>query len=114
MRRTPLGGNGSWIAQTELQPQIKKTKDNRLPPPHTLIMDFTMSHVKIRDYRNVYLNRPDPIDFIPLTVDTTGLLYDDFIRLLFLHVHREVSTLANDLPEESDQFRFLRLCVSLI
>ena len=28
--------------------------------------------------------------------------------LLFLHTHREASALANELPEESDQFRFLR------
>ena len=35
--------------------------------------------------------------------------YDrDFSRLLFLHAHREVSALANEIPEESDQFRFLR------
>ena len=27
---------------------------------------------------------------------------------LFLHAHREASALANELPEESDQFRFLR------
>ena len=46
--------------------------------------------------------------FIPLAVDTTGRMYDEFIRLLFLHTHREASALANELPEESDQFRFLR------
>ena len=34
---------------------------------------------------------------------------DDFIRLIFLHDHREVSSLTNELPEESDQFRFLPL-----
>ncbi len=60
--------------------------------------------IKIRHYRNVYLNWPDPIAFLPLTVD----LHDDFIRLLFLHAHREASDLANELPEESHQFRFLR------
>jgi hypothetical protein len=32
-------------------------------------------------------------------------MYDEFIRLLFLHVHREASALAGELPEESDQFR---------
>ena len=64
--------------------------------------------IKIRHYRNVYLNRPDPIAFIPLAVDTTGRLYDEFIRSLFLHAQREASALANELPEESDQFRFLR------
>ena len=28
--------------------------------------------------------------------------------MLFLHVHREASILAGELPEESEQFRFLR------
>jgi hypothetical protein len=123
--------------------QKPQTQDNRPPPPHTLISDFTMTHVKfghshlhpvgqltntrhsdgvpdpddtlrgevrfkIRHYRNLYLNRPDPIDLIPLTVDTTGHLYDDFIRLLFLHDHREVSDFDNELTEKSHQFRFLR------
>ena len=44
-------------------------------------------------------------------LDTTGRLYDDIIRLLFLHAHREASPLAKELcklPEESDHFRFLR------
>ncbi len=41
-------------------------------------------------------------------MDTTGRLYDEFIRLLFLQAHREASTFTNELPEESDQFRFLR------
>ncbi len=35
-------------------------------------------------------------------------LYDDFNRLLFLHPHRQVSVLVNEIPEESGQFRFLR------
>ena len=59
--------------------------------------------IKIRHYRNLYLNRPDPITFIPLSMDTTGRLYDDFIKLFFLYDHREASAL-----EDSDQFRFLR------
>ena len=45
---------------------------------------------------------------MPLAVDTSGRIYDDFSRLLFLHAHREASTLSNELPEESGQFRFLR------
>ena len=44
---------------------------------------------------------------MPLAVDTSGRIYDDFSRLFFLHVHREVSALTNELPEESGQFRFL-------
>ena len=34
-----------------------------------------------------------------------GRLYDDF--MLFLYVHRESSVLVNELPEKSDEFRFL-------
>ena len=112
-------------------------QDNRLPPPQlvTLIMDFTMTHVrfgsphlhpigqlthtgslddvpdpdialkevvriKIRHYRNIYLNRPDLIALLSLAVDTSGRLYDDFIRLIFFHSHREhiVRHLPNELP----------------
>jgi hypothetical protein len=114
-----------------------------LPPPRTLILDFTMTHTrfersqlsslgqlthrrrsdgapepdgalreeaktKIRHYRQLYINRPDPIAFMSATVDTSGRVYDDFSRLLFLHAHREASALSNEIPEESDQFRFLR------
>jgi hypothetical protein len=63
--------------------------------------------IKIRHCRNLYLNHPDPIACIPLVVDTTGRMYDEFIRLLFLRTHRESSVLTGELPEESDQFRFL-------
>jgi hypothetical protein len=45
---------------------------------------------------------------MPVAVDTAGRIYDDFSRLLFLHSHRETSSLTNELPEESEQFRFLR------
>ena len=57
---------------------------------------------------HLQVNRPDPIAFIPLTVDTTGRLYHDSIRLFFLYYHRETSASPNELPEESDQFRFMR------
>ena len=69
----------------------------------------TVTGDKIIHYRQVYLNRPDPIAFMSLTVDTSGRIYDDFNRLLFLHDHREASVLDNELPEESGQFRFLRV-----
>jgi hypothetical protein len=45
---------------------------------------------------------------MPIAVDTSGRIYDDFLRLLFLHAHREASALANEIPEKSGQFRFLR------
>ncbi len=51
--------------------------------------------VKILHYRQLYLNRPDPIGFLPVVVDTSDRTYDDFSRLLFLHAHRESSDLGN-------------------
>ncbi len=73
----------------------------------------TVVRGKIRHYHRLYLNRPDPIAFLPVTVDTSDRVYDDFSRLLFLYAHREASALANELPEVSDQFHFLRVaCLS--
>jgi hypothetical protein len=46
-----------------------------------------------------------------LAVDTSGHIYDDFLRLLFLYAHREVSVLTNDIPEESVTFVFSVLLV---
>ena len=63
---------------------------------------------KIRHYRQLYADKPDPVIFLPVSVNTSGHIYEDFVRLLFLHAHREASILAGELPEESDQFRFLR------
>ena len=42
----------------------------------------------------------------PVVVSTSGRVYDDFVRLFFLHAHREASILVGELPEESYQFRF--------
>ncbi len=43
-----------------------------------------------------------------ISVDNSGRVYVDFNRLLFPYTHREGSVLTNELPEECDQFRFLR------
>ena len=64
--------------------------------------------MKIRHYRQIYADRPDPIVFLPITVSTSGRVYEDFTRVIFLHAHREVGILTGELPEESEQFRFLR------
>ena len=59
-------------------------------------------------YRQIYTDRSDPIVFLPVSVSTSGRVYDDFTRLLFLHAHREANVLAGELREKSEQFRFLR------
>ncbi len=102
--------------------QKPQEQADRLPPPRTLIMDFTLTHTRFGRsnlhsivqlthtrrtdgapepdgalksvtrakihhyrlaYRQVYLNRPDPIAFMPVTVDTSD--------------RRETSVLGNEL-----------------
>jgi hypothetical protein len=65
------------------------------------------ARMKIRNYRQIYVDRPDPIVFLPIAVSTSGRVYEDFARLLFSHIHRESSIMSGELPEESEQFRFL-------
>jgi hypothetical protein len=140
---TPAQGKERGDVEIRDYVVLQKPRDvtDCLPPPRTLILDFTMTHTrygrshlsslgqlthsrssdgapepdgalreeartKIRHYRQLYINRPDPIAFMSVAVDTR--VYDDFSLLLFLHANREASALANDIPEESDQFRFLR------
>ncbi len=64
--------------------------------------------MKIRHYRQIYVDSPDPIVFLSITVGTSTHVYVDIVRILFLHMHREASILAGELPEELEQFRFLR------
>jgi hypothetical protein len=63
---------------------------------------------KILHHHQLYINRPDPVPFMSVSVDTSDHIYDDFLCLLFLHPHRETSVLPNEIPEVSGQFRFLR------
>ena len=74
-----------------------------------------VSRKKIIHYHQLYIDHPEPIAFMPVAVDTSDRIYDDFLRLLFLHAHRETSALGNDIPEESGHFRFLHAtCLSNI
>ena len=63
---------------------------------------------KIHYYHQFYVDNPDPVIFLTVSVKTSGHIYEDFVRPLFLNTYREVSILTGELPEESDQFRFLR------
>ncbi len=99
--------NKLTLKEKTLSNKVSTFSGSRLGRSDTALKE--VARIKIRHYRNLYLNHPEPITFIPLAVDTTGRMYDEFIRLLFLHAHREASALANELPKESDQFRFLRV-----
>jgi hypothetical protein len=43
----------------------------------------TVVKAKIRHYRQMYLNRPDPIAFMPVAVDTSDRVYDDLVDYFF-------------------------------
>ena len=80
---------------------IPATNEQDLNPRSCAVND----HLCIIVY---FTDRPDPIVFLSVTVSTSGHVYDDFVRLLFLHSYCEASTLAGELPEKSEHFRFLR------
>jgi hypothetical protein len=84
---------------------IQTERSHTVPSTGVPQSDGTLNktvRMKIRHYRQIYVDRPDPIVFLPITVSTSGRVYEDFARLLFLHVHREVNILARELPEESE------------
>jgi hypothetical protein len=70
--------------------------------PQTDVALNKTDRLKIRHYRQIYTDRPDPIVFLPISVTTSGRVYEDFVRLIFLNTHRETSILVGELPEESE------------
>ncbi len=78
-----------------------------LEPLNLTVINTT--RIKIRHYRQVYTDRSDPIVFLPVSDYTSSPVYDDFVLLIFFHVHREASILAGEssLAVKSEQFRFL-------
>jgi hypothetical protein len=60
---------------------------------------------KIRKYRADYNNNPpNAISFIPAIPSTSGRLYSEFIRLLFLQPHRETDRFFAASGVQSAQF----------
>ena len=68
---------------------------------------------KILHYRQIYTGKTNPKIFLTVTevfASTVTRIYGDFVRLLFLHAHREDSVLDSELPEESDQLSLSVRC----
>jgi hypothetical protein len=91
-----------YSSQTE--PSVSCT-DDESPHPDGVLKNSVRK--KILHYRQLYTVKPYPIIFLSVSVNTSGRVYDDFVRSFFWHPHRETSVLPGKLPEESDQFRFL-------
>ncbi len=64
--------------------RFKKGRRREGKKCHTCHIRDSVVHMCI--YHQLYINRPDPIAFLPAAVDTTGRLYDDFSRLLFCRI----------------------------
>ena len=67
------------------------TLNGHLRHPHNLDQSFNDAAAdKIRKYRADYNNNPpQAVAFMPVIGSTSGRLHSEFIRLLFLQVHRE-------------------------
>ncbi len=69
---------------------------------------------QIRKYRADYNNRtPSEVSFMPDIGSTSGRLHSEFVRLLFLHTHRETDLFlttsgVQSAESDRDQFHFLR------
>ncbi len=73
---TPATGKERGDIEIKENVVSPRVPDNR--PPHT------HSHPI-----GQFTHRRDPIVFMSLVVNTSGRLYDDFIRLFSFHTHRE-------------------------
>ena len=96
---TPATGKHPRYGRSHVHPIGQLTNIRRsdgAPEPDGALR--VVARKKIIHYRQLYIDRPDPIAFMPVEVDTSGRIYEDFLRLLFLHAHREASALANEIP----------------
>ena len=78
-----------------------------LSPPSEAAAILMALRTKIRTIAICMLTVQTPSSSCPFSVSTTGGLYPDFIRLLFLRTCRGAA-LVRELPEECYQFRFFR------
>ncbi len=51
------------------------------PQPDGVLRNVVIK--KIRHYRHLYEDKTDPVIFLTVTMNTSGRVYDDFVRLIF-------------------------------
>ena len=95
-------------------PLIHRMSSTVAPHPEGTLKNAV--RIKIRHYRHLYGDRPDPIVFLPVAVRTSGLVYDDFarVRLLFLHVHREHNSATLHQPHTVSNYAVVNLTCTLL
>ena len=93
------GGTPPHLAMSRHNGNRKKTQKCRvlcaLHPDDAL---KNAGRTKILHYRRLYAGRSDPIVFMPIAASTSGRVYHDCIRLLFLHAHREAAAPTGEIP----------------
>jgi hypothetical protein len=57
------------------------------------------ARIKNNHYLQNYDELPEPVVFMTVAAGTSGRIYEEFLRLLFLHANREASALAGELSE---------------
>ncbi len=100
----------------------KKGQTDRLPPPRTLIMDFTFDPyafwtIKFTPTWTTYTHKTLIDQIQSLSCPSQSIhqdIYDDCSRLLFLHDHRETSDLANLEVSPASRATGHRSCVLLV
>jgi hypothetical protein len=60
---------------------------------HAMDQGYPLTGPSPGDNPPTYTDMPNPIVFLPVSVSTSGRVYDDFTRLLILHVYREAIVL---------------------
>jgi hypothetical protein len=69
-------------------------------------MDKSLNEVasdRIRKYRADYNNNPNAVSFIPAIASTSGRVHSEFIKILFLQVHRETDIFLTSSGVQSEQ-----------
>ncbi len=80
---------------------------NGAPHPDGALKNSAIENTTLQ----LYADKPDPIIFMPVAVNTSGCVYDVFVCLLSLHAHREASALAGELPLPIDLSTRILMCI---
>jgi hypothetical protein len=103
-----------WIAHDRVGSSTDPNLNGHLKYPNNLDQSLNDTAAdKVRKYRADYNKRPpSAVSFMPAIASTSGRLHSEFVRLLFLQVHRETDhffAASGVLSAQSDR-GFYHLC----
>jgi hypothetical protein len=93
--------------------QTEHSHECECPSPVFLSLNVSRLNMSDRNeilyYRQIYTHRTDSVVILPITVSTSGRVYEDFTRLFFLHTCREASILSVTIPIDLSTCPFIPL-----